>query len=401
MTATANPPAHAPAAEPPFPDADPGFALYVHWPFCLAKCPYCDFNSHVRSATIDEDRYVAAFRAEIKHRAEAAPGRLVRSIFFGGGTPSLMRPQTVQAIIDAIAAGWSVAPDAEITLEANPTSVEAGRFRGYRAAGVNRLSIGVQALNDRDLKSLGRRHTAEEALAALKVAASIFSRHSFDLIYARPGQSLKAWRAELTQALNIAGEHLSLYQLTIEPDTMFERLWKAGKLAIPDADLGRDLFDATQEIAQAHGLPAYEVSNHARPGAESRHNLVYWRYGEYAGIGPGAHGRLITPEGRRAQSTEKHPEMWLTQVETEGHGLIENEILTAEEQGDEFLLMGLRLREGIDPRRFAQLSGRILDQRQIESLTEDGFLARDESGRVRVTASGFPLLDSVVADLAA
>jgi oxygen-independent coproporphyrinogen-3 oxidase len=382
-------------------DADPGLALYVHWPFCLAKCPYCDFNSHVRSTAIDEERYVAAFRAEIRHRAEIAPGRTVRSIFFGGGTPSLMRPQTVQAIIDAIAEGWSVAPGAEITLEANPTSVEAGRFRGYRAAGVNRLSIGVQALNDADLKSLGRRHTVEEALEAVRIAASIFSRHSFDLIYARPGQSVAAWRAELTRALELAGEHLSLYQLTIEPDTMFERLWKAGKLAIPDADLGRELFDATQEITQAHGLPAYEVSNHARPGAESRHNLVYWRYGEYAGIGPGAHGRLITPEGRRAQSTEKHPEMWLTQVESEGHGLTENELLTAEEQGDEFLLMGLRLAEGIDPDRFRRLSGRVLNPRQISSLSEDGFIVADEAGRVRVTPLGFPVLDSVVADLAA
>jgi len=389
------------AAEDSAADSDPGFAVYVHWPFCLAKCPYCDFNSHVRSATIDEERYVAAFRAEIRHRAEIAPGREVRSIFFGGGTPSLMRPQTVQAVIDAVAEAWSVAPDAEITLEANPTSVEAGRFRGYRAAGVNRLSIGVQALNDADLKFLGRRHSVAEALAALKVAASMFSRHSFDLIYARPGQSLEAWRAELAQALDLAGEHLSLYQLTIEPDTMFERLSKAGKLAMPDADLARELFDATQEITEAHGLPAYEVSNHARPGAESRHNLVYWRYGEYAGVGPGAHGRLITPAGRRAQATERHPEMWLTQVESEGHGLIENEMLTAEQQGDEFLLMGLRLREGVDPERFRRLSGRALDQRQVDSLAAEGFIETDEAGRVRVTPRGAPLLDSVVADLAA
>src|SRR5579863_5933324 len=350
-----------------------GFAVYVHWPFCLAKCPYCDFNSHVRNAPIDEERFVNAFRAEIRHRAEIAPGRIARSIFFGGGTPSLMRPQTVQAIIDAIAEAWIVAPGAEITLEANPTSVEAGRFRGYRAAGVNRLSIGVQALNDADLKFLGRRHTVDEALAALKVASSIFSRHSFDLIYARPGQSVDAWRAELRQALDLAGEHLSLYQLTIEPDTMFERLAKAGKLATPDAELARELFDATQEMTEAAGLPAYEVSNHARAGAESRHNLVYWRYGEYAGIGPGAHGRLVTPAGRRAQAAERHPEMWLTQVEAEGHGLIENDLLTDEQQGDEFLLMGLRLREGVDPERFRRLSGRALDARQVRSLAEDGF----------------------------
>jgi putative oxygen-independent coproporphyrinogen III oxidase len=383
------------------PAADPGFALYVHWPFCLAKCPYCDFNSHVRGAAIDEERYVAAFRTEIKHRAQLAPRRTVRSIFFGGGTPSLMRPQTVQAIVDAVAESWTIEPGAEVTLEANPTSVEAGRFRGYRAAGVNRLSIGVQALNDTDLKFLGRRHTVAEALAALKVAASIFARHSFDLIYARPGQSVAAWRAELAQAMALAGEHVSLYQLTIEPDTMFERLFQAGKLAMPDADLGRDLFDATQEITQAHGLPAYEVSNHARPGAESQHNLVYWRYGEYAGVGPGAHGRLVTPQGRRAQAAEKHPEMWLTQVESEGHGLVENDLLTPEEQGDEFLLMGLRLREGVDPERFKALSGRTLDRQQIASLAADGFLVADDSGRVRVTAAGFPVLDSVVADLAA
>jgi len=382
-------------------DSDPGFGVYVHWPFCLAKCPYCDFNSHVRSAVIDEERYVAAFRAEIRHRAGIAPGRQVRSIFFGGGTPSLMRPQTVQALIDAVAEAWSVAPGAEITLEANPTSVEAGRFRGYRAAGVNRLSIGVQALNDADLKFLGRRHSVAEALAALKLAASMFSRHSFDLIYARPGQGVEAWRAELAQALDLAGEHLSLYQLTIEPDTMFERLSKAGKLRIPDADLARELFDVTQEVTEARGLPAYEVSNHARPGAESRHNLVYWRYGEYAGVGPGAHGRLITPAGRRAQAAERHPEMWLTQVESEGHGLVENEMLTAEQQGDEFLLMGLRLREGIDPERFQRLSGRALDQRQVDSLAAEGFIETDEAGRVRVTPRGAPLLDSVVADLAA
>ena len=381
--------------------SDPGFAVYVHWPFCLAKCPYCDFNSHVRGAPIDEERYVAAFRAELRHRAALTPGRAVRSVFFGGGTPSLMRPQTVQSILDAISDNWSVAADAEITLEANPTSVEAGRFRGYRAAGVNRLSIGVQALNDDDLKALGRRHSVDEALAALTIANSIFQRTSFDLIYARPGQSEAAWRAELARALTLAGEHLSLYQLTIEPDTIYERLWKAGKLAPPDADLGRALFDATQELTERAGMPAYEVSNHARQGAESRHNLIYWRYGEYAGVGPGAHGRLVSAEGRRAQSTEKHPEMWLTQVESEGHGLIENDLLTAEQQGDEFLLMGLRLREGVDPVRFTALSGRALDPRQIRSLTADGFIAEDEAGRVRVTPMGAPLLDSVVADLAA
>ncbi len=391
----------APLRTAPPAGADAGFAVYVHWPFCLAKCPYCDFNSHVRAAPIDEERFVAAMRAEIAHRASATPGRVVRSIFFGGGTPSLMRPQTVQSVIDAIGERWAIEPDAEITLEANPTSVEAGRFRGYRAAGVNRLSIGVQALDDADLKSLGRRHSVAEAVEAVRIAASIFPRYSFDLIYARPGQSEQAWRAELAEALKMAGEHLSLYQLTIEPDTIYEQLWRAGKLKTPDEDLARALFDATQEIAEAHGLPAYEVSNHARPGAESRHNLVYWRYGEYAGIGPGAHGRLLTQEGRVAQAAEKHPEMWLTQVESEGHGLVENAPLSAEEQGDEFLLMGLRLREGIDRARFKALSGRSLSQRQIDDLAADGFIEEDARGRIRVTRSGAPLLDSIVADLAA
>ena len=391
----------APSAGTSASSREPGFAVYVHWPFCLAKCPYCDFNSHVRNAPIDEARFVNAFRAEIRHRAALAPGRTAQSIFFGGGTPSLMRPQTVQAVIDAIAETWTLAPDAEITLEANPTSVEAGRFRGYRAAGVNRLSIGVQALNDPDLKALGRKHTVSEALAAVDVAASIFQRYSFDLIYARPGQNVQAWRAELLEALQRGSEHLSLYQLTIEPDTIFERLFKQGKLRLPDPDLGRALFDATQEIAAAHGLPAYEVSNHARPGAESRHNLVYWRYGEYVGVGPGAHGRLVTENGRRAQSTEKHPEMWLTQVEAEGHGLVENDLLSAEEQGDEFLLMGLRLKEGVDPKRFEFLSGRPLDRRQIDTLRLEGFVDEDENGRLRVTPMGAPLLDSIVADLAA
>ncbi|HTR12409.1 MAG TPA: radical SAM family heme chaperone HemW [Roseiarcus sp.] len=382
-------------------DPDPGFGVYVHWPFCLAKCPYCDFNSHVRGTPIDEERYLAAFRAEIAHRAALAPGRTVASVFFGGGTPSLMRPQTVQGIIDAIAASWRLDPKAEITLEANPTSVEAARFRGYRAAGVNRLSIGVQALNDADLKALGRRHTVEEAVAAVKLGATLFARFSFDLIYARPGQTEWAWRAELAEALGLVGDHVSLYQLTIEPDTIFERLRDAGKLRLPDEELSLALFAATREITEARGLPAYEVSNHARPGGESRHNLIYWRYGEYAGVGPGAHGRLVTPKGRLAQETERHPEMWLTQVETEGHGLVEETLLSREEQGDEFLLMGLRLREGIDPKRYEALSGRLMDPERVRSLVEDGFIELDGRGRLRVTPMGAPLLDAVVADVAA
>ena len=382
-------------------DSDPGFGVYVHWPFCLSKCPYCDFNSHVRGTPIDEERYLAGFRAEIAHRAALAQGRTVRSIFFGGGTPSLMRPETVHGIIDAIGAKWRLDPEAEITLEANPTSVEAGRFRGYRLAGVNRLSIGVQALNDPDLKALGRRHTVEEALAAVALAASLFPRFTFDMIYGRPGQSEAQWRAELARALDLVGDHVSLYQLTIEPDTIFERLRDTGKLQMPDEELSLALFWATRELTEVRGLPAYEVSNHARPGGESRHNLIYWRYGEYAGVGPGAHGRLVTPKGRLALETERHPEMWLTQVETEGHGLVENASLTREEQGDEFLLMGLRLREGVDPRRFEKISGREMDREQIQSLIADGFIERDALGRIRVTPIGAPLLDTVVADIAA
>ena len=380
---------------------DPGFGIYVHWPFCLSKCPYCDFNSHVRQAPVDEARFLAAFRTELRHRARMAPGRVVSSVFFGGGTPSLMQPATVGTILDAIGNHWTMDPRAEVTLEANPTSVEATRFRGYRAAGINRVSLGVQALNDADLKALGRLHTAAEAMAAVDIAAGAFDRFSFDLIYARPGQTAAGWRAELGQAIDRAAEHLSLYQLTIEPDTIFERLHRAGKLTIPDADQARALWEVTQEVTAARGLPGYEVSNHARPGAESRHNLIYWRYGEYAGVGPGAHGRIDTDGGRRAHSTERHPEMWLTVVETDGHGLVADEALSREEQGDEFLLMGLRLSEGIDPRRFARLAGRPLDGQRIATLIEDGMLDRRPDGRLRVTPEGFPVLDAVVADLAA
>jgi oxygen-independent coproporphyrinogen-3 oxidase len=383
------------------PTRDAGFAVYVHWPFCASKCPYCDFNSHVRHQPPDQDRYVAAFRREIAHRAALAPGRSVGSVFFGGGTPSLMAPGTVGAILDAIAGAWAVDPDAEVTLEANPTSVEAERFAGYRAAGVNRVSLGVQALNDPDLRRLGRLHSAEEALKAVRIAASLFERYSFDLIYARPNQTPAAWRAELEAALAHAVEHLSLYQLTIEPGTWFERLHAAGKIAVPDEDTARALYEITQEVCEARGLPAYEVSNHARPGAESRHNLVYWRYGEYAGVGPGAHGRLVRPNGRVATATERHPETWLEAVEREGHGLVEEEWLTAEAEGDEFLLMGLRLREGIDPGRYRALTGRALDGTRIGDLEAQGFLARRADARLAVTREGFPVLNAVIGQLAA
>jgi putative oxygen-independent coproporphyrinogen III oxidase len=386
----------------PSPDKsyDPGFGVYVHWPFCLSKCPYCDFNSHVRTNGVDEARYVAAFRSEIAHRAALAPGREVSSIFFGGGTPSLMKPETVGAIIDAIGERWKIKSGAEITLEANPTSVEAGRFKGYRSVGVNRVSLGVQALNDADLRALGRMHTAAEAMMAVGVASAIFDRFSFDLIYARPGQTPEQWKAELSEAVKRAGGHLSLYQLTIEPGTMFERLERAGKLSPPDHETGRALWDVTQEVTENAGLFRYEISNHARRGEESAHNLVYWRYGEYAGVGPGAHGRIVTNRGRFAQSTEKHPEMWLTCVETEGHGLIEDEPLSQEEQGDEFLLMGLRLSEGILPARYELVRGRPLDRARVRELMDDGMIEEAPDGRIRVSQEGFPVLDSVVADLA-
>jgi putative oxygen-independent coproporphyrinogen III oxidase len=383
-------------------DTEPtAFGVYIHWPFCLSKCPYCDFNSHVRREPIDEARFVRAFAAEIAATAARVPDRTVSTIFFGGGTPSLMQPATIAAVLDAVARHWRVAPDVEVTLEANPTSVEATRFRGYRTAGVNRVSLGVQALDDRVLTELGRMHSAREALDAVAVARGTFERFSFDLIYARPGQQPRDWANELQRALAEAGEHLSLYQLTVEPDTPFAALHAAGKLSIPDDDTARALYDITQETCAAHGLPAYEISNHARPGGECRHNLVYWRAHEYAGIGPGAHGRLDVDGTRHATATEKRPEAWLTAVEANGHGLITDDVLTSEERADEFLLMGLRLAEGIDAARYTALSGRPLDPARIAALREHGLVETTASGRLRVTLPGFPVLDAVVADLAA
>ena len=379
----------------------PGFGVYVHWPFCLSKCPYCDFNSHVRQAAIDETRFARAFAAEIAATAARTGGRTVSTIFFGGGTPSLMQPATVSAVLDAIAQHWSVAADLEVTLEANPSSVEATRFRGYRTAGVNRVSLGVQALDDTALKELGRLHSAREALDAVAIARRTFDRVSFDLIYARPRQSPESWAAELRCAVAQAGEHLSLYQLTIEADTPFAALHAAGKLAVPSENDARALYDVTQAVCAEAGFPAYEVSNHARPGAECRHNLVYWRAQEYAGIGPGAHGRLGIEGRRHATATEKRPESWLMRVESLGHGVITDEALTREQMADEFLLMGLRLAEGIDPQRYARISGRPLEPARIALLEEQGAIEADANGMLRVTRSGFPVLDAVVADLAA
>jgi putative oxygen-independent coproporphyrinogen III oxidase len=377
------------------------FGVYIHWPFCLSKCPYCDFNSHVRREAIDEARFVRAFTAEIAANAARIPERTVSSIFFGGGTPSLMQPGTVAALIEAVATAWRMAPDAEITLEANPTSVEANRFRGYRAAGVNRVSLGVQALDDRALVALGRTHSAREALAAVGVARSVFKRYSFDLIYGRPNQSPGEWARELQSGLEEAGEHISLYQLTVEPDTPFAVLHAAGKLQLPDEDAARGLYDVTQDICAARGLPAYEISNHARPRGECRHNLVYWRAQEYAGIGPGAHGRLDIGNERHATATEKRPEAWLSRVESRGHGLVADDVLTSTERADEFLLMGLRLAEGIDLARYERIAGRAINPGRVAMLRRYGLIEMSQSGRLRVTLPGFPLLDAVVADLAA
>ena len=380
---------------------EPGFGVYVHWPFCAAKCPYCDFNSHVRHQGVDQERFAKAFVTEIKTMAAKSPGKTVDSIFLGGGTPSLMDPKTVGTILDAIGAAWNVAPDAEISMEANPSSVEAERFRGYRAAGVNRVSLGVQALNDVDLKALGRVHNVDEAMRAIDIARATFPRLSFDLIYARPGQTPDMWRAELMQALERASDHMSLYQLTIEPGTMFEKLYQAGKLVIPDEDTAATLFEITQEVCDKHGRPAYEISNHAVPGGECRHNLVYWRYGEYAGIGPGAHGRLIIDGKRHATATTLLPETWLGRVESWGDGIETDDILTPEESGDEMLLMGLRLTEGIDLRRYKAIAGRTLDPRRMADLIEHGMVEQIDENRIRATRSGSFVLDAVVADLAA
>ena len=392
MTLTGTPPEILPAREG-------GFGVYVHWPFCLAKCPYCDFNSHVRHAPPDQARFVAAFRREIAHmRALHGPAE-AGTVFFGGGTPSLMAPETVGSILEAIDDAWPIAADAEITLEANPTSVEATRFLGYRAAGVNRVSLGVQALDDGELKALGRMHSVAEALDAVAIARAAFERVSFDLIYARPRQTPESWAAELRRALAEGCEHLSLYQLTIEPGTAFEKLYSAGKLIVPDDDHARALWDVTQEITSAAGMPAYEISNHARAGAQARHNLVYWRYGTYAGIGPGAHGRLAAGADRLATFTERQPERWLEAVEAQGHGIVSEERLEPEIQADEMLLMGLRLAEGIDLDRHARLAGHGLDVARIDALAAEGLVVRTGQ-RLRVTAAGFPVLNAVITELA-
>ncbi len=381
-------------------DGAPGFGVYLHWPFCAAKCPYCDFNSHVRFDPPDQKRYAAAFAQELAVMRQRTGARTVKSIFIGGGTPSLMDPSTVGALLDTVASLWTVPEDIEITLEANPSSVEADRFRGYRATGVNRVSMGVQSLDNEQLKFLGRLHNVEEALKAISLARDIFPRMSFDLIYARPNQTPQFWEKELNRAIDLAADHLSLYQLTIEEGTAFHRLHAKGKLKTLDDALAADLYALTQEVTTSRGLPAYEISNHAQPGAESRHNLVYWRYGDYIGSGPGAHGRFDEGNLRSVTITERNPEKWLQRVESQGHGIIEEESLNQSQQADEFLLMGLRLTEGIDIPRFEQLSGRSLNQKRVSVLREEGMIEPVGNSRLRATPAGMIVLDAVVADLA-
>lgn len=377
--------------------SDPGFGIYVHWPFCKAKCPYCDFNSHVRHEPVDALSFADALTRELAWFGEKTKGREVQSIFFGGGTPSLMPPEAVARVLDRIAELWPVSADAEVTLEANPTSVEAKNFSGYRAAGVNRVSVGVQALADADLKSLGRQHSVDEALAAFRLAAKTFPRVSFDLIYARPGQTVAQWRDELARALLEQQGHMSLYQLTIEEGTRYADLHRAGKLIVPDEDVAAELYEVTQELTAKAGLAAYEVSNHALPGHESRHNLIYWRYGDYVGVGPGAHGRINEDGQRLAVSTERHPETWRAQVAALGHGVIEKTMIERRDQAAEYLLMGLRIAEGIDLARYKALSGHAPSH--LDELAEMGLISL-RGDRLTATHAGRRVLNAVISQLA-
>jgi oxygen-independent coproporphyrinogen-3 oxidase len=381
----------------------PGFGVYVHWPFCVSKCPYCDFNSHVRS-TIDETGWRDALLRDLETQARPFADRRVTSVFFGGGTPSLMAPATVAAVIDRIAALWPLAPDVEITLEANPNSAEVARFRDLRAAGIGRVSIGVQALDDDALRLLGRAHGGDEARRAIAAAAAIFDRFSFDLIYARPGQGLDAWTRELGAALALAGEHLSVYQLTFEPGTRFEQLRRRGDIVPLDDEAADAMFEVTRAILDAHGLPAYEISNHARPGAASRHNLGYWRYEDYLGVGPGAHGRLTLGGVKYATRAERAPETWMAQVAAAGEGMAARDVVAPADAAREALLMGLRLTAGISPPRFQRVCGTpldaALDPRGLARMIEGGFLRRDADGTLVATPAGLRVLDAVLVEIA-
>ena len=385
----------------PYHAKNDAFGIYIHWPFCAAKCPYCDFNSHVRHKPVDQETFVEAYEREIAHMASLVPDHSISSIFFGGGTPSLMQVKTVERILASISKHWTIKTDAEITLEANPTSVEADRFKGYRKAGVNRVSAGVQSLDDAQLKFLGRLHSVDEAKRAIALAREIFPRLSFDLIYARPGQTQAEWQKELRAAIDLAADHLSLYQLTIEQGTPFFELHKSGKLAMPSHERSADLYQITQQITAEMGLPNYEISNHSAIGSECQHNLVYWRYRDYAGIGPGAHGRLSVDNKKLATVTEYNPEIWWQKTMVDGHGMKEQETLSGEAAADEFLLMGLRLREGIDPARYFAMSGKSLNQEKKAFLISQGFLEQDKNGQLRASPKGSLVLDALVADLAA
>ncbi len=374
------------------------FGVYVHWPFCAAKCPYCDFNSHVRTA-IDEEGWVDGILAELDWIANHQAGRpVVETIFFGGGTPSLMSGKSVGRVLAKIAALWPMANDPEITLEANPASADAARFADYRAAGVGRVSLGVQALNDADLKKLGRLHDVAEAKAALKLAMANFSRVSLDLIYARPDQSDAEWREELRQALSFGTDHLSLYQLTIEPETPYALLHRNGQLQIPDENMAAGLYETTQELTNAAGLPAYEISNHARPGQESLHNLIYWRYGDYAGVGPGAHGRINLGGARTATAAIKLPERWRDRVMKNGQGFAEQTAISNEEAAREHLLMSLRLAEGLDLAGYERRWGMRPDAGKISALQSQGFL-QQEDDVLKATPAGRLLLNRVIEEL--
>ena len=376
-------------------------ALYIHWPFCLSKCPYCDFNSHVREV-LPQARFAAALRAELTWEAARLGRRQLASIFLGGGTPSLMAPETVAALIADATRLFDPAPDLEITLEANPTSVERARLAAFRDAGVNRVSLGVQSLDGAALRLLGRQHDAPQAVAALETARALFPRISFDLIYARPGQTVAAWRTELRDALSLAADHLSLYQLTIEPGTAFEALHRRGEIVLPDDDTGAELYDATAEEAAGFGLLPYEVSNYARPGSESRHNLAYWRYADYAGIGPGAHGRLTLPDGAVATRRHRAPEAWAERVERDGHGTRQQDPLDPPTRAREMLLMGLRLSEGVSLDRLAARTGVTLDDATdagvLDHAIGEGYLTLAH-GVLRATPEGRKRLDALLAAL--
>jgi putative oxygen-independent coproporphyrinogen III oxidase len=375
-------------------------AVYIHWPFCRSKCPYCDFNSHVREQ-VDTVRWTQALFADLEHHAELVPGREVGSVFFGGGTPSLMPPETVAALLDRVRACWTGTPDIEVTLEANPNSAEAARFRGFAAAGVNRLSLGVQALDPKALHMLGRAHDRGEAIAAIEHARDSFARFSFDLIYARPGQSLAAWRQELDEALTLVRDHLSVYQLTVEAGTAFATMKRRGELVVPAEEDAAALFETTQDRLAARGLPAYEISNHARPGAECRHNLAYWRYQDYVGIGPGAHGRLTIGDVKYATRQARMPERWLAAVENAGTGIEEMVPIDRDSAVEEMLMMGLRLIEGVARVPLERVAGRSVEGRfggNLAPLVEGGFLALD-GDRLAATAAGRQRLNAVLAAL--